>query len=108
MDLPSLSHSANVNGFMVDPGWNPPAPLRSLPCGSRASTLKFSWVSNLPSSGRNTVFWAMARIFPVPGWMVTSAAPHRSGFAPAEPSTWACAAACSLLSRVVMMVRPPR
>ena len=31
MDLPSLSHSANVNGFMVEPGWKPPMPLRSLP-----------------------------------------------------------------------------
>jgi hypothetical protein len=106
--LPSFSHWANVNGFIVDPVWKPPAPFRSLPCGSFASTLKFRWVSNLPGSARNTVFCAIARIFPLPGWTDTRAAPHRSGLGPAVPSTCDWAAACSLLSRVVVMVRPPR
>ena len=91
-DLPSLSHSANVNGFMVEPGWNPPAPLRSLPLASLESTLKFSWVSNFPGAGRKTVFCAIARILPVPGAMETIAAPHLSGLAPAVASTCACAA----------------
>ena len=54
------------------------------------------------------MFCAMARILPVPGWTETSDAPHLSGLAPAVASTWACAAACSLLSSVVVMVRPPR
>ena len=107
-DLPSLSHSANVNGFMVEPGWNPPAPLRSLPLASLESTLKFSCVSNFPGAGRKTVFCAIARILPVPGAMETIAAPHLSGLAPAVASTCACAASWSRLSRVVLMVRPPR
>ena len=107
-DLPSLSHSANVNGFMVEPGWNPPAPLRSLPLASLESTLKFSWVSNFPGAGRKTVFCAIARILPVPGAIETIAAPHLSGLAPAVASTCACAANWSRLSSVVLMVRPPR
>ena len=108
MVRPWCSHSANVNGFMVEPGWNPPAPLRSLPLGSLESTLKFSWVSNFPRRGRNTVFCAIARILPVPGWTVTSAAPHLAGFGPAVAFTWAWAFSCSRLSRVVVMVSPPR
>ncbi|MNI43365.1 hypothetical protein D3C73_976910 [compost metagenome] len=43
IDLPSFSHWANVKGFIVEPGWNPPMPLRSFPFLSRTSTLKF-WV----------------------------------------------------------------
>ncbi len=44
----------------------------------------------------------------MPGPIETREAPHLSGLAPAVASTWACAAACSLLSSVVVMVRPPR
>ena len=86
MDLPSLSHWANVNGFMVEPGWNPPRPLRSLPLASRASTLKFC-SAELAVGGSHTVFWAMLMILPVFGWTDTMDAPHLSGFAPAAPST---------------------
>ena len=108
IDLPSLSHSANVNGFIVEPGWKPPRPLRSLPLASCTSTLKF-WVwSNLPSAGNQTVFWAMETILPEPGCTDTSEAPHLSGFAPADPSTWAWATAWAFGSSVVLMVRPPR
>jgi hypothetical protein len=108
MVFPWFSHSANVNGFMVDPGWKPPAPFRSLPLVSLDCTLKFSWVSNFPRCGRNTVFCAMERIFPVPGWIETREAPHFVGFAPAVAFTWDCAAAWSRLSSVVVMVSPPR
>src|SRR5687768_12315617 len=81
--FPWCSHSAKVNGFVVDPGWKPPAPFKSLPLLSFDCTLKLSCVSNLPGCGRNTVLWAMERILPVPGWIETREAPHFVGFAPA-------------------------
>ena len=72
------------------------------------STLKLMTLLNFPSASRNWVFWAMEMILPEPGCTETSEAPHLSGFAPAEPSTWAWATAWAFGSSVVLMVRPPR
>ena len=108
MDLPSSSHWAKVNGFMVEPGWAPPRPFRSLPFSSNLSTLKLSWESNFPLAGSHDVFWAMLVILPVPGSTETRAAPHLSGFAPAAASTCAWAAFWAAGSSVVLIVRPPR
>src|SRR5919112_4799671 len=107
MDLPSLSHWANVNGFMVDPGCAPPRPLRSLPSLSSLSTLKFTCESKEPSAGRKVVFWAIETILPELGCTETMAAPHLSGLAPADALTCSWAAAWALGSRVVVMVSPP-
>src|SRR5687768_10190609 len=95
IDLPSSSHWANVNGFIVEPGWAPPRPFRSLPLSSYWSTLKLIWLSNLPFPANHEVFWAMLVILPVFGSTETRAAPHLSGLAPAAPLTWSCAAFCA-------------
>ena len=87
---------------MFEPGWKPEPPLYG------RSTLKFSayWPGTDGSSPK-VRFWAIARMWPVPGWTTLMATPARSVSGTCE-RTASQARAWSSRLMVVSIRSPPR